>query len=109
MNMACGRKYKQEKNHKRACRCHPGKWDFGYSGLTVSKAMRMSSEDALWQPHWTCCRQGWESNGCTKTYHRGPLLEDYVKAPPKYEWPDWRVQTFFKKVISYAWKEKLES
>lgn len=32
LNWACGKKFKQMHNHKRACKCHPGKWDFGYSG-----------------------------------------------------------------------------
>jgi hypothetical protein len=32
LNWACRRIYKQKDNHKKACKCHPGKWDFGYSG-----------------------------------------------------------------------------
>lgn len=32
LNWACKKVYKQLNNHKRACRCHPGRWDFGYSG-----------------------------------------------------------------------------
>jgi hypothetical protein len=32
LNWACTKAYKQQSNHKKACLCHPGKWDFGYSG-----------------------------------------------------------------------------
>ena len=77
MNWACNKIYKDAKNSKKACLCHPGRWDFGYSGLTVTKAMRMSGDDYLWEPHWSCCREKWESKGCTKTFHRGPFEEEY--------------------------------
>lgn len=39
LNWACSKLYKHVHNHKRACKCHPGKWDFGYSGQNVSAAM----------------------------------------------------------------------
>jgi hypothetical protein len=39
LNWACGKNYKMINNHKRACKCHPGKWDFGYSGEKVSSAV----------------------------------------------------------------------
>lgn len=35
LNWACGKIYKQVNNHKKACKCHPGKWDFGYSSKNV--------------------------------------------------------------------------
>jgi hypothetical protein len=36
LNWACGKIYKEMNNNKRACRCHPGRWDFGYSARNVS-------------------------------------------------------------------------
>ncbi len=41
--------------------------------------------------------------------HRGPFLDEYQQAPRKYNWPDWRVQTFFKKSVSPLWQKKLEA
>ena len=32
LNWSCRKVYKQINNHKKACKCHPGRWDFGYSG-----------------------------------------------------------------------------
>ena len=32
LNWACGKIFKGKDNKRRTCRCHPGKWDFGYSG-----------------------------------------------------------------------------
>lgn len=32
LNWACRKIFKQINNHKKACLCHPGRWDFGYSG-----------------------------------------------------------------------------
>lgn len=91
-------------NHKKACKCHTGRWDFGYSGQKVSSAVGgVDPDELLWKPHWTCCRQGWEEEGCTRTFHRGVFLDEYSKEPRKYEWPDWRVQTYFKKTVSHLW------
>jgi hypothetical protein len=110
LNWACGKIFKQGKNHKKACKCHPGKWDFGYSGQNVSAgAGGIDPDEQLWQPHWTCCRGPWEAEGCRKTYHVGQFLEDYNKEPRKYQWPDWRVQTYFKKTGSYNWQQKLDA
>ena len=64
-------------------------------------------EELLWKPHWTCCRNGWESEGCKRTFHRGIFLDEYQQKPRKYEWPDWRVQTYFKKTVSHLWQKKL--
>lgn len=68
----------------------------------------MDSDEVLWNPHWTCCRKGWEEEGCSRTYHKGPFIEDYMKEPRKYEWPDWRVQIYFKKTVSPLWQKKME-
>jgi hypothetical protein len=104
LNWACAKIFKQKDNHKRACKCHPGKWDFGYSGQKISSAMGgIDPDELLWKAHWTCCRKGWEEEGCTKTYHYGPYIDEYKKEPRKYEWPDWRVQIFFKKTVSPLW------
>ena len=35
LNWSCGKIYKNSKNHKKACKCHPGRWDFGYTAPTV--------------------------------------------------------------------------
>ena len=32
-----------------------------------------------------------------------------MQHPQKYKWPDWRVQTYFKKVCSPLWDQKLEA
>ena len=109
LNWTCRKVFKGKDNHKRACKCHPGKWDFGYSGQKVSQAAGgMDPDELLWKPHWTCCRRGWEEEGCTRTFHKGQFLDEYNKEPRKYEWPDWRVQIFFKKVVSSLWQKKLD-
>lgn len=35
-------------------------------------------------------------------------MEDYHANPRKYEWPDWRVQIYFKKLVSQLWQNKLD-
>lgn len=112
MNWGCSATYKEVDNKKvKTCHCHPGKWDFGYTGITVSQAttefLRDQSDVLLWKPHWTCCRQHWEAKGCTKTHHRGPLASEAVQ--PKYKWPNEDAQKYFRKTISPLWKEKLEA
>ena len=85
LNWACGKHFKNITNHKKACKCHPGKWDFGYSGLNVSESMGgIDPDDLLWQPHWTCCRGSWESEGCKRTFHRGEFFDEYSQHPRKY-------------------------
>lgn len=112
MNWGCGHTYKDVDNKKvKHCRSHPGVWDFGYTGITVSQAIsefnRDNSDVLLWKPHWTCCRQPWIAKGCTKTYHRGPLQTEAVE--PKYKWPSEDAQKFFRKTVSPLWKAKLEN
>jgi hypothetical protein len=109
LNWTCRKIFKGKDNHKKACKCHPGKWDFGYSGQKVSQAAGgLDPDELLWKPHWTCCRRGWEEEGCTRTFHKGPFLDEYSKEPRKFEWPDWRVQIFFKKTVSPLWQKKLD-
>lgn len=80
LNWTCRKTFKGKDNHKRACKCHPGMWDFGYSGLKVSQAAGgLDPDEMLWKPHWTCCRKDWEEEGCTRTFHKGPFIEDYNK------------------------------
>jgi hypothetical protein len=106
MNWACERIYSDERNHKKACLAHTGRWDFGHTGVNVSRA---AEAGAMWEPHWTCCRKDWESEGCTRLMHFGPYLEEYAANPPrKYQWPDPRVQSYFRKNISILWKRKIE-
>ena len=110
-NWGCGRAYKEVNNKKiKTCKCHPGRWDFGYTGITVSKAttefLRTDSEVLLWKPHWTCCRQDWAVPGCTMSFHHGPLVTEAVE--PKYKWPNEDAQKYFRKTISPLWKTKLE-
>jgi hypothetical protein len=64
--------------------------------------------DLMWPAHWTCCKLGYEMEGCTKTFHRGPYMDDYNNAPRKYEWPDERMQTLFKKCVSALWQKKMD-
>lgn len=82
LNWACKKMYKQINNHKKACKCHPGKWDFGYSGRDVSTALSGFDDDdpkrkQLWKPHWSCCTKGWEEEGCKRTWHRGEFIDEY--------------------------------
>ncbi len=109
LNWACNKTFKRAENHKKACKCHPGKWDFGTTATTVQDGMRgLSPDEQMWPPHWTCCRGEWDSPGCRRTFHRGEFLEEYNQHPRKYLWPDWRVQTYFKKLCSPQWDKKME-
>ena len=58
LNWTCGKTYRFGKNKKKACRYHPGRWEFG-------------SIHGLWPENWTCCRRNWEEPGCTRGRHRG--------------------------------------
>lgn len=104
LNWACGKTFKNITNHKKACKCHPGKWDFGYSSKNVQHGVGgIDPDEQLWKAHWTCCRGDWENEGCKRTFHRGEFMDEYSQHPRKYQWPDWRVQTFFKKNVSHLW------
>jgi len=109
LNWACNKIFKRGKNHKKACKCHPGKWDFGNTPKTVSDGMNgIDPDEQMWPAHWTCCRGTWDSEGCRRTYHRGMYLDEYQKNPRKYTWPDPRVQTYFTKNCSFSWDKKME-
>ena len=62
LNWACEKEYKESENKKKKlCVCHPGTWDFGHTGITVSQAYEEYAQGInakfLWNPHWTCCRE----------------------------------------------------
>ena len=105
LNWACGKTYKEANNHNKACRCHTGRWDFGNS---VRSCQDTSSSDLMWEPHWTCCRQPWDSEGCTKMRHRGVYTEIYEETKREFQWPDPNAQIYFKKKISTLWRRKME-
>ncbi len=99
-NWACEKKFKQEKNHKRACRFHTGRWDFGHSGVRIASN---ASDPVLWKAHWTCCMKDWDEPGCTYGPHQGPI----GGSKRKYLWPDIRAQMFFRRKVPAKWQEKL--
>ena len=104
MHWGCEKVYKNLENYDRSpCRFHPGRWDFGHSGDSITQAMEDKSS-VLWGPHWTCCRGKWTDPGCTRGAHRGIRLVVYMKNEKKYKWPDLRAQVYFKKKISEHWK-----
>jgi hypothetical protein len=91
LHYACKKTFKQVDNHRKACKCHTGKWDFGFKS-------HGEGGDVLWDPHWTCCNSRWDTEGCTVMEHGGPFVEDYKQAPRKHEWPDEEaINYFFKK------------
>jgi hypothetical protein len=61
----------------------------------------------MWDAHWTCCRQDWDSSGCKRIPHKGPYEEYYTKIKKEYQWPDSRAQIYFIKQISYLWRNKM--
>ena len=61
----------------------------------------------MWEPHWTCCRQPWDSPGCKKMCHKGVFMETYEEIKREYLWPDPRAQIYFKKKISTLWRNKV--
>ena len=111
LNWGCEQQYKQVDNKKqKLCQCHPGIWDFGHTGMTIVKAMaeinhETKSNTILWNPHWTCCRQQWNAQGCHKTSHKGPLLKDVPER--KYKWPNEGLQKSFHKIVSDLWRNNI--
>lgn len=113
LRWACEKIYKDTENIDASCVCHPGKWDHGSTGTKMTQfVMEMKSDPKslekqtiLWKPHWTCCRSDWNSPGCRRMTHRGPLLEELEKYGKKYKWPDARLKLSFNKVVSEKWKE----
>ena len=110
LHWACEKVFKQSENKKaKTCRYHPGLWDFGHTGITVSQAMeeysKKDSENILWKPHWSCCRKPWEARGCTKGKHRGPLVSEMSER--RFKWPSEHAQKYFCKKVSPFWLEKI--
>lgn len=63
MNWGCGIQYIHAENQKDSCKYHPGRYDFGHTGLkikeTIEEYRKVDSDKILWKPHWTCCRGYW--------------------------------------------------
>jgi len=109
LHWGCEKIYREiDKDKRRPCLFHPGKWDFGHTGESITQALE-NKANILWEPHWTCCRKPWKAKGCTRGLHSGPPLSVYEKAPKKYKWPDYRAQIYFKRRISKHWKEYLDN
>eukprot|EP00831_Metopus_contortus_P060523 TRINITY_DN5242_c0_g2_i1.p1 TRINITY_DN5242_c0_g2~~TRINITY_DN5242_c0_g2_i1.p1 ORF type:complete len:1020 (+),score=217.71 TRINITY_DN5242_c0_g2_i1:183-3242(+) len=108
LHWGCEKVYKNKDNFERKpCRFHPGKWDFGHTGVSITEAME-DQKSVLWGPHWTCCRKNWKTKGCQWGEHRGPPLKVYEANPKKFMWPDMRAQVYFRKVISEHWKQFID-
>lgn len=65
-NWGCTKEYFVDRNDKKVCLHHPGKFEFG-------------SEHGLWGEGWTCCRQPWDAQGCTYGVHRGQRKNRQIK------------------------------
>lgn len=105
MHWGCNDAYTQDKNRSKSCSYHPGIWDFGHTPKNCQEAM--SGPEFMWEAHWTCCRQEWEAEGCTKAPHKGPLMENYESVKRHYNWPDKRSMAYFFKSSSRLWREKV--
>jgi hypothetical protein len=106
LNSACEHEYKEVDNQDKACRCHPGYWDFGHSGIQTT----VNSETQriiLWDNHWRCCGGGWEAVGCTLMRHKGPPLDKLGER--RWKWPSEGAKRYFKKKTSKHWQDKLAS
>ena len=111
LNWGCNVTYKQIENEPKACRFHPGKWDFGHTGSSLkdlNSTNLASMPTPLWKPHWTCCRKDWNKPGCRRYFHRGPIKSTFDINTRKYHWPDERAQIYFAKNISQTWNKKLQ-
>jgi hypothetical protein len=110
LHWGCEKVYREiDNDKKKPCLFHPGKWDFGHTGETITQALE-NKASILWKLHWSCCRKSWKAKGCTRGVHSGPSLSVYEQAPKKYKWPDYRAQIFyFKKRVSKHWKEYLDN
>ena len=68
LNWGCEKTFTLYQNRKKVmCRYHPGRYDFGHTGLTIAQTIgeygRGESDVIWWKPHWTCCRGEWASRG----------------------------------------------
>ena len=95
LNNGCETIFKESENYDGACTCHPKYWDFGHTG-----------NPEWWPEQWRCCGDSWETPGCTKTRHRGPLLSQMEERP--WKWPDVGAKRYFVRKTSKLWQEKLE-
>lgn len=117
MNWACGKLFKDipEENKNKSCLCHPGKYDHGCTGIKLSNYTYEISlpwkerKSVLWEPHWTCCRKGWNEPGCRRMKHKGLFTEEVENAKLRpYKWPDVRAKLYFNKIVSDRWKETIK-
>jgi hypothetical protein len=81
-NWGCDQDYLSDRNDKKNCKHHPGRFEFG-------------SEQGLWPEGWTCCRREWDAEGCTFGVHRGYPKNNLIKfclnhgePNPKFKYPD---------------------
>lgn len=65
LHNGCGATFTQNQNGPKACRFHPGVYQFG-------------SVKALWPECWTCCEKGWAEPGCCEGEHHGVLFEKRI-------------------------------
>jgi hypothetical protein len=117
MNWACGKLFKDtpEENKNKSCLCHPGKYDHGCTGIKMSNYTYEMSlpwkerKSVLWEPHWTCCRKGWNEPGCKRMKHKGLFTEEVENGKLRpYKWPDVRAKLYFNKIVSDRWKETIK-
>lgn len=105
LNSACESTFKEAENTPKSCKCHTGYYDFGHSGSQTS-SNKETKRIVLWEAHWRCCGGAWESPGCTKTPHRGPLVS--MMPARKWKWPSEAAKRYFIKKISNTWQQKLD-
>ena len=118
LNNGCRKKYKEEANTDKSCKCHPGRWDFGGNGSgvnmkTIYDKYNTPIDDKIileniWKPHWTCCGKGWDSAPCQKTRHHGPLMRDVGRYDTKNRYPNIRYKLTFTRNVGDKWTEYLE-
>lgn len=84
LRWTCEKIYKLAENYSHVCLNHPGKWDHGSTGTKLVDFIKEHSDPKsldrttiLWEPHWTCCRKGWDSPGkfniyIYRMYENGP-------------------------------------
>jgi len=83
--------YKEAQNYHGSCYYHPGVWDHGSTGTKMvvfvkefsllqqikenkdskelkDKRAADKTHTVMWEPHWTCCRQDWSSQGTLYYY-----------------------------------------
>ena len=82
MHWGCGETFTGNTNKEKHCRFHPGRFEFG-------------SVKGWWPEGWSCCREPWESLGCTAGFHGGiPASEqtflciNYGEVGPDKIYPD---------------------